>query len=424
MLKRLIVMLLSFSLFGLSACSAPRILYAIDDYEQFLQQIKQEQNPDIDDEKPVEPNPEQPDNPVPEPPEPDNIPQFDGLTYIAGGFTHAGNFTGGYAYVQSDKATYVIDSAGRTIDTEDDLSDSEFVNGYCVVENNGLYALAHIAGGMLSDYIYTSIQKPTISSDAPNIFLCFTDAECHVYFEGKITEKVEVPKNTIQLFGNMILLNGRIVDEDLREDTIAGCTVWGRPSDGRICIQGKTGLYGYADEAGQIATEPQFLTAVNYHNGYAIVCTPTLNFRILDTAGQFIATVEGLLDFPIQPNPAHDGCSIVQIDGVNHVLSLSDGVLTELPFLPADNRVYGRYVIDTSRNKRLYAYHTKQYVGDYIDVRPADGWFIVEGEAGVCLLDETLNEIARADSITESEGIFRLQLDDCYYYYQRTVSAD
>ena len=411
MKRSAIICILATITFVLSACGQPQVISAVSDYEKYLEIINNEHNeeeilpPVIDDEQPVEDT---------------QRPDVNGAEYVAGGFTYGSDFSGGYAFVQDAEHNFLLDADGNCSQSIRDLSDVAFYNGFFADASGNGFILSHIAAGAVSGKLYFDIEFGN-----NGLIICTSDSSYDVYDGARLTASVSKENGAPAFFVNgMLMYDGKICDEYLKQPVIGGFYRTGTIYDGMIMVRSESAtglLFGYADVDGNVVIAPQFIEADNFSSGYAVVRRADLKYAIVGRNGDLMKGVDGAeLYFRTKPYTVYDNiCVVENVSGGSTLYA--ENFMKELEFVPMNWRVYGKYAIDARNGCRLYDFAEDNYSQYYDLIFPYDDIFVtydmVTGKYSV--LDRNLKTIVKeCDGVSYSGNMLRLEYSGRYFYYR------
>ena len=410
-------------------CSRPAVLSHIEGYDEYLDRIGSETATDPGDTAPPDadkdPDPDDPSQePDHDPPDPE-APEVRGLRYIGGGYSYGTDFSGGYARVDTGEGTFLLDTAGQLSGAPTlPAAGAQLYNGYYAAENgDGLLALAHIALGRITDYLYDEI---AFSEDDSAISICSNAESFAVYRGTERTAAANTDKGVpVRFARGMLLYDGKVCDEYLLQPRVGDYFQDGRPADGMIVLRAETRegiLFGYADMAGNVVIDPQFIEAEDFHDGYAVVRLADRKYAYIDKAGVCMNIGGEPVLFDTKPAAAYTGFGVAEADeNAGTCVLYGQDFSLELPFIPLNKRVYGRYVIDNRTNCRFYDFRNGRYADYYDVVYPAGDCFIEYDLADDVfrLLGPDLWILTEnCDGLTYADGIFTVVYRGLYYYYE------
>lgn len=411
-------------------CSRPAVLSRIEGYDEYLDRIGSETATDPGDTVPPDTDKDPAADPPQEPEPPDEetpviAPEVRGLRYIGGGYSYGTDFSGGYARVDTDAGTFLLNTSGQLSGARELPSvGTQMHNGYYAAENDdGLLALAHIGMGRITDYLYDEI---TFGEGTYDISICRNAESFAVYRGSEQTAAANTNRGVpVHFSRGMLLFDGKVCDEYLMQPRIGGYYQDGKPVDGMMVLRAETRegiFFGYADTAGNIVIDPQFIEAEDFRDGYAVVRLSDRRYAYIDKTGEFLRVGGEAVFFDTKPAAAYDGFGVAETDeSTGTCILYGQNFSAELPFIPVNKRVYGRYAIDGRTNYRFYDFRNGSY-SDYFDaVYPAGECFVTYDldDDAFRLLGPDLQVLTEnCDKITYADRIFTVVYQGFYYYYE------
>ena len=275
----------------------------------------------------------------------------DGSWGIAPQYRYAYRFMNGYAIVDADDASGIIDETGwYVVPPEYSIwegtigFDGRKGNGVFVMERNGRCGWFDTQSGFISGLMWQYVAS---WDDSPYVQVGINrDMSTFVH---RATGKRLLPWQDMSTYGFredvavvslgdgdtvLVALDGSITH--LPEGLTAADSY---VSDGLLPVTDENGLYGYVDTDGQIVIDPQFTDAMNFRCGYAVVNDGLL----IDRTGRVIAE-----DVQFVCGPWADGSIAVERAGCWAVLNVdgrSPAGSTERFRIPLEPYAYGRSII-------------------------------------------------------------------------------
>lgn len=429
-MKRALVLCILLLAALVCGCSRPAVLSRIEGYDEYLDRIGSETALDPGDTVPPDTDKDPADDPPQEPEPPDEeppvtTPEVRGLRYIGGGYSYGTDFSGGYARVDTDAGTFLLNTSGQLLGVRELPSvGTQMHNGYYAAENDdGLLALAHIGMGRITDYLYDEI---AFSEGTYDISICRNAESFAVYRGSEQTAAANTNRGVpVHFSRGMLLYDGKVCDEYLMQPRIGGYYQDGKPADGMLVLRDETRegiFFGYADTAGDIVIDPQFIEAEDFRDGYAVVRLSDRRYAYIDKMGEFLRVGGEAVFFDTKPAAAYDGFGVAETDeSTGTCILYGQNFSAELPFIPVNKRVYGRYAIDGRTNYRFYDFRNGSYSDYYDAVYPAGECFVTYDldDDDFRLLGPDLQVLTEnCDKITYADGIFTVEYRGFYYYYE------